>query len=126
MLCCRGGLVRSEAQAHADATFKEATETDGFYNRPAGEGRFPVRSVDSYRTPYPVNEQAVYPVHDRYALFSCSRYLSTHVTRKGSWSHLRDHVFITGLTPRMMELWTLSYTASAFPPRSVTLAAIPG
>ncbi|XP_026319081.1 uncharacterized protein LOC113229628 isoform X2 [Hyposmocoma kahamanoa] len=61
----KSGLANGKANPHADAPFKEATETNGFYNRPPGDGRFPVRSVDAYRTPYPVNAQAMYHVHDR-------------------------------------------------------------
>lgn len=46
-----------------DVPFREPTETEGFYNRPAGAGRYPVR-VESHRAPYQV-EQGIYAVHSR-------------------------------------------------------------
>lgn len=123
MLFRRSGPASSETKAHAGAPFKEATETDGFYNRPPGDGRFPVRSVDAYRTPYPVNAQAVYPVRDRYALFSYSQ--SRHNTNGRTSPHSRVIIFFTSApTPRMTAHWILSCSASAFPPRNAAHAKI--
>ncbi|KAJ0183564.1 hypothetical protein K1T71_001540 [Dendrolimus kikuchii] len=46
-----------------EVPFREPSETEGFYNRPPGDGRYPVR-VESYRVPYRT-EQGVYPVQNR-------------------------------------------------------------
>uniref|UniRef100_A0A2A4K6N9 Uncharacterized protein n=1 Tax=Heliothis virescens TaxID=7102 RepID=A0A2A4K6N9_HELVI len=45
-----------------DAPFKEPVETEGFYNRPPGSGRYPVR-VEAHRAPYRVDGNAIYRVH---------------------------------------------------------------
>lgn len=125
VLFCRSGLASSNEHSHAGAPFKEATETDGFYNRPPGDGRFPVRSVDAYRTPYPVNAQAVYPVHDRYALCSSIYTLVCHDTCEGTSFHSRYRTFVPVPTRRTTGRPTLPYTASAFPVRSAAHAVIP-
>ncbi|XP_049703484.2 collagen alpha-2(I) chain isoform X1 [Helicoverpa armigera] len=56
-------------RVQSDAPFKEPQETEGFYNRPPGSGRYPVR-VEAHRTPYRVDDNAIYPVHTNNAVSS--------------------------------------------------------
>ncbi|XP_022828191.1 collagen alpha-2(I) chain-like [Spodoptera litura] len=44
-----------------DDTFRQPVETDGFYNRPPGSGRYPVR-VEAHRAPYRVDDNGIYSV----------------------------------------------------------------
>ncbi|XP_075975363.1 uncharacterized protein LOC142976048 [Anticarsia gemmatalis] len=66
------GFVDSDAKtkkpAHEhrqddEVSFQEPLDTDGFYNRPPGAGRFPVR-VEAHRPqPFRVDSRGVYPVN---------------------------------------------------------------
>ncbi|XP_028040372.1 collagen alpha-1(XXVIII) chain-like [Bombyx mandarina] len=61
----RGDDVRShrEPKVQADEIpFREPEETGGFYNRPQGEGRYPVRVEEHAQSPYRVQSQAVLTV----------------------------------------------------------------
>jgi hypothetical protein len=56
-LSCR---INVEIQAD-EPQFEEPLNTEGFYNRPPGAGRYPVR-VETYRQPYRVDPNAVYNI----------------------------------------------------------------
>ncbi|XP_030020527.2 collagen alpha-2(I) chain [Manduca sexta] len=48
-----------------EVPFHEPTDTEGFYNRPPGQGRYPVTVEKHPRAPYRVNGQAIFPVYNR-------------------------------------------------------------
>lgn len=56
----------SQSQAHRvqadEVPFTEPEDTDGFYNRPPGAGRYPVR-VEAYRAPYRVDGHGIFPIN---------------------------------------------------------------
>ncbi|KAJ8723063.1 hypothetical protein PYW08_002975 [Mythimna loreyi] len=47
-----------------EVPFQEPDETEGFYNRPPGAGRYPVR-VEAHREPYRVNGQGIFHINNQ-------------------------------------------------------------